>query len=384
MPTVNDFHPEAMDLAELAFQFRRRGDETKAQEFFLQAMKLEQAAAYLLPPVRESEPSRSILYRSAASLAHNAGQYETADWLVANGLAGFPPEEIKRELKDLYEDINFMRHLAVRGVKLSEAQWLMSISGNATNYGGTLADALMMRMDKVSTVVYRTIERLLKQPYRTKGSVSREIKKAYSLYVSALAPGSFAVVFQLGAPVVQMSFLPDSAARQIDPSSVITEMLECLSILEGDDPARLKERIRDETYYENFVALAKQIAPDGDDVKIVSFEQVRHPGEEKRVYLRKNRQQLRETASLSTAEGNQVEPPIRLTYTGLLRGADSPERRKHGIVKLTETVSKQTYFIRVPIALMKDVVQPYYGEIVTVQVFEKDEKLYLEEIDFAT
>jgi hypothetical protein len=106
MITVNDLHPQAMDLAELAFLHRRKGDEEKAQALFSEALKLERQAAALLPAEPESEPSRSVLYRSAAVLAYNAGDYEMADWLIANGLAGFPPPEIKEELKQLYQDVN--------------------------------------------------------------------------------------------------------------------------------------------------------------------------------------------------------------------------------------------------------------------------------------
>jgi hypothetical protein len=59
MTTVNDLHPKAMDLAEEGFGLLRRGDEIQAKHFFLEALKLEQEAAFLLPPVEDSEPSRS-------------------------------------------------------------------------------------------------------------------------------------------------------------------------------------------------------------------------------------------------------------------------------------------------------------------------------------
>ena len=39
MITVNDLHPQAMDLADTAFWHRRKGDDTKAKEFFLEALE---------------------------------------------------------------------------------------------------------------------------------------------------------------------------------------------------------------------------------------------------------------------------------------------------------------------------------------------------------
>ena len=52
------------------------------------------------PGIAANEPTRSILYRSSAALAQNSLQYDLAERLIANGLAGFPPYEIKEELKN--------------------------------------------------------------------------------------------------------------------------------------------------------------------------------------------------------------------------------------------------------------------------------------------
>lgn len=106
MTTLNDLHSKAMDLAEEAFGLVRSGEEDRAQALFLEALGFEVEAASLLPPSQESEPSRSVLYRSAASLAFNAGDYDTAERLVGHGLSGFPPPEVREELKALYENIN--------------------------------------------------------------------------------------------------------------------------------------------------------------------------------------------------------------------------------------------------------------------------------------
>ena len=43
-----------------------------------------------------------------------------AEKLIGFGLAGNAPEEIREELRDLYETITFHRHLEIRGGKLSE------------------------------------------------------------------------------------------------------------------------------------------------------------------------------------------------------------------------------------------------------------------------
>lgn len=390
MTTVNDLHPQAMDLAESAFLYRNKGEMEMAKGLFLQALALEQQAASLLPAIRESEPSRSVLYRSAASLAYNACDYDTADRLVAYGLSGFPPPEVKAELKNLYEEINFMRHLEAKGIELTDDRWLMSLSGNATSYGRTLVDQLMTRMETVTVIFYRTVERLLGQAYRLSGGVDRDIKEKYGVYVSAFHPRSFAVEFQLGRPDPQLALFGESGERKaVDPAIVIDEVMSCFEILEGSEPHRLKERFDDEDYYTNFVALAKQIAPDGDAIKLVGFNHIVN-GREKPVALRKNREQLKTTIEpTELVEESKRKPMLPVTLEGILTYANTPRSkrvskkgraRKYGTVKLTVPETGATHKIEVPIALMKDVVQPYYEERVTVKGFEKAGHFYLDEV----
>lgn len=381
MTTVNDLHPQAMDLADEAFRHRRRGDDAQAKQFFLQALELEQQAASLLPPTEESEPSRSILYRSAASLAYNGGSYDEAERLIAYGLIGFPPAEIKEELKDLYENINFKRHLHHQGIVLSKNSWTMTIYGNATSYGGTSVEPLVLRVEKVIALFYRTVERLLGLEYRISGSTKKEIKDTYGLYVNAFAPGSFAVAFQIGAPDPQPSLFGDQQEERkgVEADSVIDEVMRCFEILESARPETLKERIPDKTYYQNFVGIAKEIAPDGDDIKFVGFNALR--GEKEwPVALRKRRQQIKDTFSVPEVPAEDRTLPT--TLTGVLTFANSPRGRKFGAVKLIDA-DTTAHLIKVPIALMKDVVQPYYEERVVITCRSTNNILFLDDINRA-
>lgn len=100
-----ELHEQAMQLADEAFLLKVQKQNEQAVSLLKRAANLEMEAASSLPISPDSEPSRSILYRSAASLAYDAADYKLADRLVSFGLAGFPPPEIERELKNLYEDI---------------------------------------------------------------------------------------------------------------------------------------------------------------------------------------------------------------------------------------------------------------------------------------
>ena len=66
----------------------------------------------------DAEPSRSILHRSAATLAVDCGEFKAAERLIATALSGNPPEEIAEELKDLFIQINLRPYLERNGINI--------------------------------------------------------------------------------------------------------------------------------------------------------------------------------------------------------------------------------------------------------------------------
>lgn len=101
---VNRLHTKAMDLAEDATIAKRKGSEKESVKLFEEALILEKKAALHLPPNPKSEPTRSILYRSAASIAYHLKDREAMYILAKEGLRGHPPNEIKLELEALRDD----------------------------------------------------------------------------------------------------------------------------------------------------------------------------------------------------------------------------------------------------------------------------------------
>lgn len=68
------------------------------------ALKCERAAALMIPKVFENEPTRSVLFRSAAWMAFNSNQFEEAMSLAKEGLAGAIHSEIISELKEIFKN----------------------------------------------------------------------------------------------------------------------------------------------------------------------------------------------------------------------------------------------------------------------------------------
>ncbi|WP_049756571.1 hypothetical protein [Chloroherpeton thalassium] len=85
---------------------KRKGHQNEPINLFQQALALERRAAAHFPAEPSAEPTRSILYRSAASLAFHANDFRNAYLLAKQGLNGFPPPEIETELIELYEQVS--------------------------------------------------------------------------------------------------------------------------------------------------------------------------------------------------------------------------------------------------------------------------------------
>jgi len=86
---ANLYH--AMDLCQQASMLTR------------QAADLEEQAARMVPYAK-SEPSRSIMFLSAASLAFQCGRFERVIDLASEGLRGEPRDETCRGLENIITD----------------------------------------------------------------------------------------------------------------------------------------------------------------------------------------------------------------------------------------------------------------------------------------
>jgi phage shock protein A len=107
MKQFQNLHHEAMRLVDEAETARRQGNAQLARERLHQAFDHERQAADLVNCDFSLEPTRSVLHRSAASLALECGALRDAERLIAAALSGEPPAEIAEELRDLLEQVYF-------------------------------------------------------------------------------------------------------------------------------------------------------------------------------------------------------------------------------------------------------------------------------------
>ena len=83
----------------------------EANALNIKAFEIEKRAAMCLLENKDKEPTRSVLFRSAANLAYGCGMFQEAEEMALHGLDGNPPDEIKDELNEVLK-------VAIDGAKL--------------------------------------------------------------------------------------------------------------------------------------------------------------------------------------------------------------------------------------------------------------------------
>jgi hypothetical protein len=370
MKSINKLHDEAMDFADQAFIAHRRGDIEKSLSFTRKAYELEAQAAELLRDDLSTEPSRSVLYRSAASLAMECGETREAERLISIALSGDPPYEIAEELRNLLEQVNFERHLRLEKIDLTSAEFQLSIFGSAVGYGIAQSEVFVERIKDLERLIFRTVERKLGRAFRERGATIQSIQDSYSLYLSAPRAGSFSINLRLGRQLELPGFEFDISGEVVD------EVIECFDLLNTGREDELKHKIPDETYFQNFVGLAKRIAPDGDKVKMVGLTKVTD-GKEVRVALNRTQEQIVSSMRFSSSEIENEDKGRSIRVQGRLLLADARESKRK-IQLVDEDGAK--YDVAVPEGMMDDIVKPLWDEMVVVIGKKVGKKIHLQEI----
>jgi hypothetical protein len=118
---LETLHHQAMELVDRSILAKQQGDEAGSLDLLrsplaqakLSAFEQERSAANLVADQLDFEPTRSVLHRSAASLAVECCQLREAERLIGRALAGNPPPDIADELRDLLLDAVYSQRQAI-------------------------------------------------------------------------------------------------------------------------------------------------------------------------------------------------------------------------------------------------------------------------------
>ncbi len=101
MVEVREIHRNAMNLYQESLVANFKGDYKKQMELVGNAFELEKEAALFYRHKTEKEPTRSVLFASAATMAWQCGKKKEMFNLVEMALDGNVPDEIRDELSQL-------------------------------------------------------------------------------------------------------------------------------------------------------------------------------------------------------------------------------------------------------------------------------------------
>ena len=368
MSLMTDVHRKAMDFAAKGLMARMRGDTEEAVAHFEEALENELVALDELDRLgNKVEPTYSVLHRSAATLALDCHHFRLAEKLASKALAADPVPAIADELRDVWEQANSYRHLELKGVKLEPDEMQVSLSGGEVGLGFVRFSDLATRLENTSKLIGRTVERLVGRPFRERGRVPRDLAEACETYVSTPRAASFALTVKLTS---------DREDRYgINASTVFNEFMDLIQFVNNGENYEIHERIPDSKYLDNFLSLARKIAPDGDRVRQVSFTSVTR-GEQRAVTFTRLPHNI-----IHPSSDLQIGPSIpaeQHSLIGTLQGADVTQRTG-GLVKIVDDDGK-THNVRVPKRLVHSIVRPMWHSRVVVEYTRRANRMVLDGI----
>jgi hypothetical protein len=344
MIQVDEMHRQAMDLADEADRARRVGDEALARNRFSQAASLESDAARLT----SAEPSRGILYRSAAWLALEAGDARRAEVSAARGLAGPDVhQETAAELRAVMEDARLRLSRPELPIPGQAVRLDFRISGSGVGHGDAPPEEVVNRIRLGESLLYRTAERLKRRPFRNKASPPASLRAELQPRLR-VAAGSFRITFELGGR--QLELFDDTAA-------VVSEIVAAFQAMLSEDPGELERQIPEPDYRRHFVAVAKRLGPNRDavDKLIVTGSSTQ----------RVSTVTLGELPQHHHSEETESDA-VREVLVGELLAADGAIKQPK--IKLVPLRGGAAIQVRVDAALLEDIVRPYFGRRVRLKV----------------
>lgn len=365
-------HDAAMDLADEADALIRLGRAGEAWPLLRQAAaECERAGLEI-----GVEPSRSVMLRSAAWLYLQGRDMRAAERAAALGIAAQPPPEILDELRDVLEQAYFERHLDLRGVELDDAEFQLSIHGDEVGLGIARSDAFMSRVVAMTRLIHRTSDRLSAR------SFGQSHRSELDVYVSTPRAASFAVTLRVAYPkdacLEQQSMLPaDAPTGKPSPSVIVSDVMECFALLSAGDDQAVAGRFDNDDYYRNFVALARQVAPDGRSVTQVGLTSEQGVGPTSRVAMRRRSKAIAQVPRADEQAAGEEPHRVR----GVLHFADGLKTGGRRFHKIALEGQSEPIEIRVEQALMQDIVKPLWGETVEATFVVRDRKNWLRSIE---
>jgi len=357
MSTVKELHDKAMLLLQEAIALRHNGDDYKAEKKYKDAFILESKAADLVSQKQNCEPTRSILYRSAASLAYQAGDFNNSLNLIGKCLSGNPTPKIKDEVRVLYENIYLKKYLEQKKIILTDEEFDFHLVGNFISDGLIFYKEFVDRIPSLMQIIKKTAQRMFGKPYTSKSDI---LVPALHTPVGC---GSFSIAIRIAYNKQKQQDI------FVNPTIIVDEILDCFSLVQTEKDDELFSRIKDESYFNHFVSNSKKIAPDGENITGVDFISKRREVNFSRISdsIPLIRQNLDENL-----DSNELE---QVTISGILDFASS-KPGKDEFAEVTDENGK-AYKIRINEGLDEYVRSFYKSKVIIEGNFDGKSVIYM-------
>ena len=369
MSHVRNLHRKAMELADEALALRLAGEVEGFVDKSLQAYQLEKAAADLHKKQTGKEPTRSILYKSAAVLAYDACRFDEAEKCLAQVILGQPRTDILLEARNLFFKIQEGRSLnsSVMPDRNSVQIWM---KGPDVLAGAAPVNAHLSVLQSSTRLLYRTAQRLSDSVYtddlaRVAADLPINIRNGDAGYAHMMT-------VNIGYP----------SGQQLDmflsPEKIINDLLECMDLFRESSFVKLKSRIQSNDYYRNFVENRKRLIPKATGINKVFYRSHTEDGLRVSEVSKGVEPDFTDVIGDDAFFQDSSKPMSKVEMDGWLLYADATRRSKYEIALSTKD-GKQA-MIRVPKSMMSDVVKPLWEKHVRVKCLIQEDVILLQDI----
>ena len=248
---------------------------------------------------------------------------------------------------------------------MSDDEVQLVIAGSGVGYGYAKTDEIMNRISFFKDLTVRTIERLSGKNFRKSGPIAPEHKKIIdNAYMTSLQAASMAFRIKFGNP--SQPTLPGYSSY----GTIIDDITENIALINDDRIDTLKERIKETAYFNNFLALTKELAPDGKTVNLFGITSIKQ-GQERKTLLTEKREKISEVIRINQSESgtsnNKIEKGSNQTVNGILKVANATTNT------VEINIDGAKIKMKVPDGL-SDIVRKYWDEKVIVEYHKKNQK----------
>ncbi|NJL22023.1 MAG: hypothetical protein HC895_16340 [Leptolyngbyaceae cyanobacterium SM1_3_5] len=254
-------HTRSEEYAGKAEKFYRQQEVDRAAEFYRLAAEAELHALESL----DFSKTRTIGITSVSvvSLCYKACEFLQAKriahkWLSTELLPAFAVDE----LEELLQVIRYEESRAKTGIQFIEGEVIVSVSGGEVLYGAAPLELVLLRVEKIRSIFYRTTELLLDLPLRKRGGPTQEVKNQCDPWLFQAPPGSYQFAVRVRKPkkYEQLAF-EGMIDLELRVEQVTKKFLDIVRATAQDPEGELIEIVPQEDYRETFLKLTRELAP---------------------------------------------------------------------------------------------------------------------------